>query len=217
MHSLTSLLFFLSVSRPDKVFFPPANWKLTKNHEVEQDVGPAVEHIYEVISHVVSCADSSGLSRLGPKADATVHKESRHPRPKKMSSSSRSVIYLFSGCADPPSWDLTVLHFRWPICRLGKYVKYERKMCCNLPAITKICNDQAAFEVPEYVAYWSFLFSFPFSSWWTTGPVGSATPYLSCAVPSVSRVKLSFTLLSSPLKAPSTAPPTETWTTSASK
>uniref|UniRef100_A0AAQ4Q1D6 Integrin, alpha 5 (fibronectin receptor, alpha polypeptide) n=1 Tax=Gasterosteus aculeatus aculeatus TaxID=481459 RepID=A0AAQ4Q1D6_GASAC len=59
------------VSRPDKVFFPPANWKVTKTYEAEQDVGPAVEHIYEVISRAVSCADSSGLSRLGPKADTT--------------------------------------------------------------------------------------------------------------------------------------------------
>uniref|UniRef100_A0A665W2H2 Integrin, alpha 5 (fibronectin receptor, alpha polypeptide) n=1 Tax=Echeneis naucrates TaxID=173247 RepID=A0A665W2H2_ECHNA len=39
------------VSRPDKVFFPPVNWKLTKNHEVEQDVGPAVEHIYELVNN----------------------------------------------------------------------------------------------------------------------------------------------------------------------
>lgn len=37
------------MSRPDKVFFPPVNWKVTKNYGVEQDVGPAVEHIYEVI------------------------------------------------------------------------------------------------------------------------------------------------------------------------
>ncbi|KAJ4919225.1 hypothetical protein JOQ06_022609 [Pogonophryne albipinna] len=36
------------VSRPDKVFFPPVNWKLTKNYEVEQDVGPPVEHIFEL-------------------------------------------------------------------------------------------------------------------------------------------------------------------------
>uniref|UniRef100_A0A665W2Y4 Integrin, alpha 5 (fibronectin receptor, alpha polypeptide) n=1 Tax=Echeneis naucrates TaxID=173247 RepID=A0A665W2Y4_ECHNA len=40
-----------AVSRPDKVFFPPVNWKLTKNHEVEQDVGPAVEHIYELVNN----------------------------------------------------------------------------------------------------------------------------------------------------------------------
>uniref|UniRef100_A0AAQ4R2H9 Integrin, alpha 5 (fibronectin receptor, alpha polypeptide) n=1 Tax=Gasterosteus aculeatus aculeatus TaxID=481459 RepID=A0AAQ4R2H9_GASAC len=41
----------LSVSRPDKVFFPPANWKVTKTYEAEQDVGPAVEHIYELVNN----------------------------------------------------------------------------------------------------------------------------------------------------------------------
>ncbi|XP_063742939.1 LOW QUALITY PROTEIN: integrin alpha-5 [Eleginops maclovinus] len=39
------------VSRPDKIFFPPVNWKLTKNYEVEQDVGPPVEHIYELVNN----------------------------------------------------------------------------------------------------------------------------------------------------------------------
>uniref|UniRef100_A0A8D0AEE1 Integrin, alpha 5 (fibronectin receptor, alpha polypeptide) n=1 Tax=Sander lucioperca TaxID=283035 RepID=A0A8D0AEE1_SANLU len=39
------------VSRPDKVFFPPANWKVTKNYGVEQDVGPVVEHIYELVNN----------------------------------------------------------------------------------------------------------------------------------------------------------------------
>uniref|UniRef100_A0A3Q0S9A1 Integrin, alpha 5 (fibronectin receptor, alpha polypeptide) n=1 Tax=Amphilophus citrinellus TaxID=61819 RepID=A0A3Q0S9A1_AMPCI len=39
------------VSRPDKVFFPPANWKVTKNYNVEEDVGPAVEHIYELVNN----------------------------------------------------------------------------------------------------------------------------------------------------------------------
>ncbi|XP_037101975.1 integrin alpha-5 [Syngnathus acus] len=39
------------VSRPDKVFFPPANWKVTKNYEMEQEVGPAVEHIYELVNN----------------------------------------------------------------------------------------------------------------------------------------------------------------------
>lgn len=75
--------FFLSVSRPDKVFFPPANWKVTKSYGVEQDVGPAVEHIYEVMGLVVSCADSSGLSRSGRKADPTVRKASRKENQRK--------------------------------------------------------------------------------------------------------------------------------------
>ncbi|XP_037539737.1 integrin alpha-5 [Nematolebias whitei] len=39
------------VSRPDKVFFPPANWKVPKTYTVEQDVGPAVEHIYELVNN----------------------------------------------------------------------------------------------------------------------------------------------------------------------
>ncbi|XP_068186134.1 integrin alpha-5 isoform X2 [Antennarius striatus] len=39
------------VSRPDKVSFPPANWKLTKTYGVEQDVGPPVEHIYELVNN----------------------------------------------------------------------------------------------------------------------------------------------------------------------
>uniref|UniRef100_A0A672FZG8 Integrin, alpha 5 (fibronectin receptor, alpha polypeptide) n=1 Tax=Salarias fasciatus TaxID=181472 RepID=A0A672FZG8_SALFA len=45
------------VSRPDKVFFPAANWKATRSYAVEQDVGPAVEHIYELLNN--------GPSRLG--------------------------------------------------------------------------------------------------------------------------------------------------------
>ena len=65
------------MSRPDKVFFPPANWKVTKNYEVEQDVGPAVEHIYEVIRpRSELCRLIVALSRLGWKADRTVYKVS---------------------------------------------------------------------------------------------------------------------------------------------
>lgn len=54
----SSQLFFsfLSVSRPDKVFFPPVNWKATNSYGVEQDVGPEVKHIYEVISHTLTDA-----------------------------------------------------------------------------------------------------------------------------------------------------------------
>ncbi|KAF4078703.1 hypothetical protein AMELA_G00201990 [Ameiurus melas] len=39
------------VSRPDKVFFPPPNWKMTKNVAVEQEIGPPVEHIYELVNN----------------------------------------------------------------------------------------------------------------------------------------------------------------------
>ncbi|XP_062871948.1 integrin alpha-5 [Trichomycterus rosablanca] len=39
------------VSRPDKVFFPLPNWRATKNVAVEQDVGPSVKHIYELVNN----------------------------------------------------------------------------------------------------------------------------------------------------------------------
>lgn len=54
------------MSRPDKVFFPLANWKVPKTYAVEQDVGPAVEHIYEVINYAVSNVHSSGWGTLSP-------------------------------------------------------------------------------------------------------------------------------------------------------
>ncbi|XP_065141466.1 integrin alpha-5 [Paramisgurnus dabryanus] len=39
------------VSRPDKVIFPPPNWKYAKNLMVEQDVGPSVQHTYELVNN----------------------------------------------------------------------------------------------------------------------------------------------------------------------
>lgn len=56
--------FFSSVSRPDKVFLPPANWKSTKIYGVENDVGPAVEHVYEVIGHSFLCRESGSVGFL---------------------------------------------------------------------------------------------------------------------------------------------------------
>ncbi|CAB1329981.1 unnamed protein product, partial [Coregonus sp. 'balchen'] len=38
------------VSRPDKVFFPPPNWKVSKTPQEEQDIGPEVQHIYELVN-----------------------------------------------------------------------------------------------------------------------------------------------------------------------
>lgn len=57
------------MSRPDKVFFPPVNWKATKNYAVEQDVGPAVEHIYEVITTFAVHALSSELRNVSRKSN----------------------------------------------------------------------------------------------------------------------------------------------------
>lgn len=39
------------VSRPDKIFFPPQNWKATKKLEMEGDVGPEVSHVYELVNN----------------------------------------------------------------------------------------------------------------------------------------------------------------------
>ncbi|KAL1020694.1 hypothetical protein UPYG_G00003440 [Umbra pygmaea] len=38
------------VSRPDKVFFPPPNWKFSKSPQGEEDIGPVVQHVYELVN-----------------------------------------------------------------------------------------------------------------------------------------------------------------------
>ncbi|XP_036389237.1 integrin alpha-5 [Megalops cyprinoides] len=55
------------VSRPDKVIFPPSNWKATKSKQVEQDIGPAVEHIYELVNNGPSMISHSLLELRCPK------------------------------------------------------------------------------------------------------------------------------------------------------
>uniref|UniRef100_A0A8C7GT63 Integrin, alpha 5 (fibronectin receptor, alpha polypeptide) n=1 Tax=Oncorhynchus kisutch TaxID=8019 RepID=A0A8C7GT63_ONCKI len=39
-----------NVSRPDKVFFPPLNWKVSKTPQEEQDIGPVIQHVYELVN-----------------------------------------------------------------------------------------------------------------------------------------------------------------------
>lgn len=39
------------VSRPDKVFFPLPKWRTTKNLAMEQELGPQVQHIYELVNN----------------------------------------------------------------------------------------------------------------------------------------------------------------------
>lgn len=39
------------VSRPDKVFFPLLKWRTTKNLAMEQELGPQVQHIYELVNN----------------------------------------------------------------------------------------------------------------------------------------------------------------------
>lgn len=45
-HNSFALLF--SVSSPDHIFLPIANWQPKENPETEDDIGPLVQHIYEV-------------------------------------------------------------------------------------------------------------------------------------------------------------------------
>lgn len=42
------MLLCCSVSRPDKVIFPPPNWSVSQSLREEQDIGPELQHVYEV-------------------------------------------------------------------------------------------------------------------------------------------------------------------------
>ncbi|KAJ8260157.1 hypothetical protein GJAV_G00177730 [Gymnothorax javanicus] len=46
-----AVVILQGVSRPDKVIFPPPNWKATKKMLEEQDVGPLVQHVYELVNN----------------------------------------------------------------------------------------------------------------------------------------------------------------------
>ncbi|XP_056128990.1 integrin alpha-5-like isoform X2 [Lampris incognitus] len=39
------------VSRPDRVIFPPPNWRDSHTLQKEQDVGPEVQHVYELVNN----------------------------------------------------------------------------------------------------------------------------------------------------------------------
>lgn len=47
-HSGFSVFFFCSVSRPDKVLFPPPNWSVSQSLRDEQDIGPELQQVFEV-------------------------------------------------------------------------------------------------------------------------------------------------------------------------
>uniref|UniRef100_A0AAY4CJX8 Integrin alpha-2 domain-containing protein n=1 Tax=Denticeps clupeoides TaxID=299321 RepID=A0AAY4CJX8_9TELE len=55
------------VSRPDKVFFPPQDWRVTKRLEVEQDVGPSIQHVYELVNNGPSRISHTLLELRCPK------------------------------------------------------------------------------------------------------------------------------------------------------
>ncbi|MBN3289435.1 ITA5 protein, partial [Polypterus senegalus] len=46
--AVSAAVSFLGASHPENVIFPLVNWKATKNPEMEQDIGPLVQHVYEM-------------------------------------------------------------------------------------------------------------------------------------------------------------------------
>lgn len=91
---------FSSVSLPDKVFLP-ASWKSTKNYRVEQDVGPGVEHVYEV--------SSPSRTRLGAPLD---------------SSHSFPAFFIQLVNNGPSNISQTVLELRCPLSFQGQSLLY---------------------------------------------------------------------------------------------
>ncbi|KAI4827454.1 hypothetical protein KUCAC02_030846, partial [Chaenocephalus aceratus] len=49
------------VSRPDKVIFPPPNWKVSQSLRDEQDVGPELQQVYELVNNGPSVVSLSSL------------------------------------------------------------------------------------------------------------------------------------------------------------
>lgn len=49
------------VSRPDKVLFPPPNWKMSQGLREEQDVGPELQHVFELVNNGPSVISKSTL------------------------------------------------------------------------------------------------------------------------------------------------------------
>ncbi|XP_048873076.1 integrin alpha-5 [Brienomyrus brachyistius] len=55
------------VSRPDKVFFPPLHWKATKRWQMEEEIGPSVQHVYELVNNGPSRISRTVLELRCPK------------------------------------------------------------------------------------------------------------------------------------------------------
>ncbi|KAM3622097.1 uncharacterized protein V6R79_020290 [Siganus canaliculatus] len=49
------------VSRPDKVFFPPPNWSVRQSLREEQDIGPGLQQVYELVNNGPSVVSQSTL------------------------------------------------------------------------------------------------------------------------------------------------------------
>uniref|UniRef100_A0A4W6FHN5 Integrin subunit alpha 5 n=1 Tax=Lates calcarifer TaxID=8187 RepID=A0A4W6FHN5_LATCA len=54
------------VSRPDKVIFPPPNWTVHQSLREEQDVGPELQHVYELVNNGPSVVSQSTLEMRCP-------------------------------------------------------------------------------------------------------------------------------------------------------
>lgn len=58
---------FLGVSKPDSVIFPLANWKQNKNPTQVEDVGPEVNHVYELANIGPSSISHGTLTLICPR------------------------------------------------------------------------------------------------------------------------------------------------------
>uniref|UniRef100_A0A8C7NZ35 Integrin alpha-2 domain-containing protein n=1 Tax=Oncorhynchus mykiss TaxID=8022 RepID=A0A8C7NZ35_ONCMY len=54
------------VSRPDKLLFPPPNWRMSHSLQEEQDVGPEIQHVYELVNNGPSMISQSVLELRCP-------------------------------------------------------------------------------------------------------------------------------------------------------
>uniref|UniRef100_A0A8C7J5U6 Integrin subunit alpha 5 n=1 Tax=Oncorhynchus kisutch TaxID=8019 RepID=A0A8C7J5U6_ONCKI len=59
-------VFLQGVSRPDKLLFPPPNWRMSPSLQEEQDVGPEIQHVYELVNNGPSMISQSVLELRCP-------------------------------------------------------------------------------------------------------------------------------------------------------
>uniref|UniRef100_A0A8C7GQB1 Integrin subunit alpha 5 n=1 Tax=Oncorhynchus kisutch TaxID=8019 RepID=A0A8C7GQB1_ONCKI len=55
-----------SVSRPDKLLFPPPNWRMSHSLQEEQDIGSEIQHVYELVNNGPSMISQSVLELRCP-------------------------------------------------------------------------------------------------------------------------------------------------------
>uniref|UniRef100_A0A8C7GN71 Integrin subunit alpha 5 n=1 Tax=Oncorhynchus kisutch TaxID=8019 RepID=A0A8C7GN71_ONCKI len=54
------------VSRPDKLLFPPPNWRMSHSLQEEQDIGSEIQHVYELVNNGPSMISQSVLELRCP-------------------------------------------------------------------------------------------------------------------------------------------------------